>query len=86
MTFGGICYFYTHFGEVNSILVFNRKQQFIAIRKSCCRSASSRRHLLDTSFLPRVQEPAAIRLRPRVFQTPLSYHTILKAVWKTGNE
>ena len=32
MTFGGICYFYTHFGEVNSILMFNRKQQFIAIR------------------------------------------------------
>jgi len=47
--------------------------------------ASSRRHLLDTSFLPRVQEPAAIRLRPRVFQTPFSCHTIIKAVWKTGN-
>ena len=25
MTFGGICYYYTHFGEVNSILMFNRK-------------------------------------------------------------
>ena len=44
---------------------------------------SFRRHLLDAPFLPRVQEPAAIRLRPRVFQTPLSCHTIIKAVWKT---
>ena len=32
MTFGGICYFNTHFGEVNSILMFNLKQQLIAIR------------------------------------------------------
>ena len=46
--------------------------------------ASSRRHLLDAPFLPRVQGPAAIRLRLRVFQTPLFYHTIIKAVWKTG--
>jgi len=24
LTFGGICYFYTHFGEVNSILLYNK--------------------------------------------------------------
>ena len=34
-----------------------------------CRSASSRRFLLDAAFLPRVQEPAAIRLWHRVLQT-----------------
>ena len=42
-----------------------------------CRPASSRRLLLDASFLPRVQEPAAIRLRHRVFQTPSLNKTIV---------
>ena len=41
-----------------------------------CRSASSRRYFLDASILPRVQEPAAIRLRHRVFQTPSLIKTI----------
>ena len=41
-----------------------------------CRSASFRRLLLDASFLPRVQEPAAIRLRHRVFQT----HSLIKTI------
>ena len=34
-----------------------------------CRSASFRRLLLETYLIPRVQEPAAIRLRHRVLQT-----------------
>ena len=42
-----------------------------------CRSASFRRYFLDSSLIPRVQEPAAICLRHRVFQTPISYHTIV---------
>ena len=41
-----------------------------------CRSASFRRFLLDASLIPRVQEPAAIRLRHRVFQTPSLIKTI----------
>jgi hypothetical protein len=41
-----------------------------------CRSASFRRYFLDASFLPRVQEPAAIRLRHRVLQTPSLIKTI----------
>ena len=42
-----------------------------------CRSASSRRYFLDASFLPRVQEPAAIRLRHRVLQTLSLIKTIV---------
>ena len=41
-----------------------------------CRSASSRRLLLDASLIPRVQEPAAIRLRHRVLQT----HSLIKTI------
>ena len=41
-----------------------------------CRSASFRRYFLDASFLPRVQEPAAIRLWHRVLQTPSLIKTI----------
>ena len=36
-----------------------------------------RRFFLLFLLFPRVQEPAAIRLRLRVFQTPLSYNTII---------
>ena len=39
-------------------------------------SASSRRLLLDASLIPRVQEPAAIRLRHRVLQT----HSLIKTI------
>ena len=41
-----------------------------------CRSAYFRRLLLDASLIPRVQEPAAIRLRPRVLQT----HSLIKTI------
>ena len=41
-----------------------------------CRSASSRRLLLETYLIPRVQEPAAIRLWHRVLQTPSLIKTI----------
>ena len=41
-----------------------------------CRSPSSRRLLLDASLIPRVQEPAAIRLWHRVLQT----HTLIKTI------
>ena len=49
--------------------------------------------MMDAISIPRVQEPAAIRLRLRVFQTPifLSFektllsHQLQKTVWKTGS-
>ena len=42
-----------------------------------CRSASLQTPFHSSLLFPRVQEPAAIRLRLRVFQTPLSYNTVI---------
>ena len=62
-------------------------------RISCCFASFRRQGMVGAISIPRVQEPAAIRLRLRVFQTPIaSYKRIFlkdsqlwKTVWKTGS-
>ena len=48
----------------------------LSCARNRCRTASFRRYFLDASFLSRVQEPAAIRLRHRVLQT----HSLIKTI------